>query len=229
MSVPYGKYLLERKLAEGGMAEIFLARHSPPLGAASGNTLPPTQPNPQNPADRRGPIVIKRLFSHHSAEKEFVRMFFNEARLAARLKHRNIVDIFDQGENEGTYYLAMEFIAGEDLRSIAQQADVVGKRPPLSLVCRIIVDMLAGLHYAHTLNDDEGRLLVPREQATGGRTAWVGVHRRDDGDYALGAGWCFQRLGARWFVCKYGNFIWSAAPVGVRPIAKQPVNAVAWA
>lgn len=156
MSVPYGKYLLERKLAEGGMAEIFLARHSPPLGAASGNTLPPTQ---ANPSDRRGPIVIKRLFSHHSAEKEFVRMFFNEARLAARLKHRNIVDIFDQGENEGTYYLAMEYIAGEDLRSIAQQADVVGKRPPLSLVCRIIVDMLAGLHYAHTLNDDEGRLL----------------------------------------------------------------------
>lgn len=139
MAVPFGKYLLDRKLAEGGMAEIFLARPGP------GFVGPP-----------RNQIVVKRLFAHHSSEKEFVRMFFNESRLAARLKHPNIVDIFDQGEVDGASYLAMEYIHGEDLRSIAQQADAVNRRPPLGVVCRIVMDMLAGLHYAHTLTDDNG-------------------------------------------------------------------------
>ena len=139
MAVPFGKYLLERKLAEGGMAEIYLAR-----------------PGPGFVGTPRSQLVVKRLFSHHSGEAEFVRMFFNESRLAARLKHPNIVDIFDQGEVEGAYYLAMEYIHGEDLRSIAQQADTVNKRPPLGVVCRIVMDMLAGLHYAHTLADENG-------------------------------------------------------------------------
>jgi len=160
VSVPYGKYLLERKIAEGGMAEIFLARPGPGASAsATASATASLSGTGASTADKRGSVVVKRLFSHHSAEKEFVRMFFNEARLAARLKHKNIVDIFDQGEIDGTYYLAMEYIAGEDLRSIAQQADVVGKRPPLAVVCRIIIDMLAGLHYAHTLVDEEGRPL----------------------------------------------------------------------
>jgi len=127
------------------MAEIFLARPNPML-------------TPPDLLARRGhgPIVIKRLFAHHSAEAEFVRMFFNEARLAARLKHPNIVDIFDQGESDGTYFLAMEYIHGEDLRGLAQQSDAVGKRPPLAVLCRIIMDTLAGLHYAHTLTDENG-------------------------------------------------------------------------
>ncbi|HRI52944.1 MAG TPA: serine/threonine-protein kinase [Pseudomonadota bacterium] len=142
------------------MAEIFLARPGPGASAsATASATASLSGTGASTADKRGAVVVKRLFSHHSAEKEFVRMFFNEARLAARLKHKNIVDIFDQGEIDGTYYLAMEYIAGEDLRSIAQQADVVGKRPPLAVVCRIIIDMLAGLHYAHTLVDDEGRPL----------------------------------------------------------------------
>ena len=142
MAIPYGKYLLERKLTEGGMAEIFLAK-----------------PGPDFTLDRKGPIVVKRLFSHHSSEAEFVRMFLNEARLASRLKHPNIVDIFDQGEVGGTHYLAMEYIAGEDLRGIAQRSDELSKRPPLPVVCRIIMDMLLGLHHAHTLPDESGRPL----------------------------------------------------------------------
>ena len=146
VAVPYGKYLLERKLTEGGMAEIYLARPNPALA-------------PPRLANRPSPIVVKRLFAHHSSEAEFVRMFFNEAKLAARLKHPNIVDIFDQGESDGTYYLAMEFIHGEDLRGIAQQADAVHRRPPMPIVIRIIIDTLAGLHYAHTLLDDEGQPL----------------------------------------------------------------------
>src|SRR5262249_37105717 len=95
VAIPYGKYLLDRKLTEGGMAEIFLARPNPLLA-------------PPELTARRGPIVVKRLFAHHSSEAEFVRMFFNEARLAARIRHPNIVEIFDQGESDGTYFLAME-------------------------------------------------------------------------------------------------------------------------
>ena len=130
MAIPYGKYLLERKLTEGGMAEIFLAR---PGTGASAEALASASASltgtGASTTDKRGAVVVKRLFSHHSAEKEFVRMFFNEAQLASRLKHPNIVDIFDQGEVEGTYYLAMEYIAGEELRSIAQQADVSRAAP----------------------------------------------------------------------------------------------------
>jgi serine/threonine protein kinase len=143
VAVPYGKYMLDRKLTEGGMAEIYLARPNPALA-------------PPRIAARPSPIIVKRLFAHHSSEAEFVRMFMNEAKLATKLKHPNIVDIFDQGESDGTYYLAMEFIHGEDLRGIAQQADAVHKRPPMAIVVRIIIDTLAGLHYAHTLVDDDG-------------------------------------------------------------------------
>jgi hypothetical protein len=144
VALPYGKYLLDRKLAEGGMAEIFLARPAPtPAGAGV----------------RPGPFVVKRLFSHNSSESEFVRMFKNEARLASRLKHPNIVDIFDQGEIDGSFFLAMEFINGEDLRGIAQQSDAMNRRPPLAVVCRIIMDILAGLHYAHSLADENGKPL----------------------------------------------------------------------
>jgi serine/threonine protein kinase len=146
VAIPYGKYLLDRKLTEGGMAEIFLARPNPMLA-------------PPELLARRSPIVVKRLFAHHSSEGEFVRMFFNEARLAARIKHPNIVDIFDQGESNGTYFLAMEYIHGEDLRGFAQQSDAVGKRPQLAITCRIIMDTLSGLHYAHTLIDEEGHPL----------------------------------------------------------------------
>ena len=146
MAVPYGKYLLDRKLTEGGMAEIYLAKPNPALA-------------PPRIANRPSPLIVKRLFAHHSSEAEFVRMFMNEAKLATKLKHPNIVDIFDQGESDGTYYLAMEYIHGEDLRGIAQQADAVHKRPPMAMVLRIIVDTLAGLHYAHTLSDDDGHPL----------------------------------------------------------------------
>lgn len=124
------------------MAEIYLAR------PASGSV-----------GVRPGPFVVKRLFAHQSHDAEFVRMFKNEARLAALLKHPNVVDIFDEGEADGSFYLAMEFINGEDLRAIAQQSDALGRRPPIWVIGRMILDVLAGLHYAHALTDAEGKPL----------------------------------------------------------------------
>jgi serine/threonine-protein kinase len=140
VAVPFGKYLLQRKIAEGGMAEIFLAQ----------------QPGIEGFARK---VVVKRLLPDLSAESDFVRMFLNEARLAARLNHPNVVQIFELGQEDGAYYLAMEFIPGEDLRSVAQQADSLGKRPSLGLVCRILIEVLAGLHYAHTRTGPDGKPL----------------------------------------------------------------------
>lgn len=140
MAVPFGKYLLESKLAEGGMAEIFLAR----------------QPGFEG-FERQ--VVVKRLLPELSTEHDFVRMFLNEARLAARLNHPHIVQIYELGQEEGAYFLAMEYIRGEDLRSLAQQADAMGMRPSPGLVCRIICEVLSGLHYAHTRTGPDGKPL----------------------------------------------------------------------
>ena len=126
MPVQFGKYLLQHKLAEGGMAEIFLARQVGLEGFER-------------------PVVVKRLLPQHNAEEEFIRMFLNEARLAARLNHPNIVQIFALGQEEETYFLAMEYIRGEDLRALAETADRLKVRPPLGLICRIIIDALTGL------------------------------------------------------------------------------------
>src|SRR5260370_19889836 len=88
LPTPFGKYLLQRKLAEGGMAEVYLARQA---GIDGFEKL----------------VVIKRLLKHLLNEKDFVRMFINEARLAARLNHPNIVQIFDLGKIDELYFIAM--------------------------------------------------------------------------------------------------------------------------
>src|SRR3954466_10694856 len=91
---PFGKYFLVRKIAEGGMAEIFLAKQ---VGAEG--------------FERN--VVIKRMLQHLSAVPDFVGMFLDEARLAARLAHQNIIQINDLGLADGCYYISMEYLAGE--------------------------------------------------------------------------------------------------------------------
>src|SRR3954471_15408605 len=87
----YGKYFLVRKLAEGGMAEIFLAKQ---IGAEG--------------FERN--VVIKRMLRHVSEVPDFVTMFLDEARLAARLSHPNIIQINDLGLVDGSYYICMEYL-----------------------------------------------------------------------------------------------------------------------
>ncbi len=133
----FGKYRLVRPLAQGGMAEIFLARQSGPAGFEK-------------------QVVIKRVLPHLSANEEFVRMFLDEARIAARLSHPNIVQIFDFGEADGAYFLAMEYLVGEDLVAI-QSASRKKKRPiPGPIAAIVISSACEALHYAHTCADDDG-------------------------------------------------------------------------
>ncbi|MDF1565396.1 MAG: serine/threonine protein kinase [Deltaproteobacteria bacterium] len=131
-----GPYRLVRLLAQGGMAEIWLADH------------------PQH-----GECVVKRVHPHLTSNTEFLMMFVDEARIAARLNHPGCVHIFDLGKEGSTYYIAMEYIHGEDIRSIARQARAAQIPLPRKLAVAIIMGAAEGLHYAHELMDGGGRPL----------------------------------------------------------------------
>src|ERR1700722_16852564 len=97
-----GKYTLIRKLATGGMAELFLAIQKSMAGFEK-------------------LIVIKRILPAMNKDRAFIDMLLHEARVAATLSHPNIVQVFDVGEVDGAYFIAMEHVHGEDLRSIVKQ------------------------------------------------------------------------------------------------------------
>src|SRR3954452_16928588 len=98
----FGKYTLLRRLAAGGMAELFLALHRSVAGFEK-------------------LVVIKRILPAMNQDKGFIDMLLHEARVAATLSHPNIVQTFDVGQIDGTYYIAMEHIHGEDVRGIVRQ------------------------------------------------------------------------------------------------------------
>jgi serine/threonine-protein kinase len=137
---PYGQYVLVRKLAEGGMAEIFLSK----LLGADG-------------FERN--VVIKRMLSNLSSLPDFVEMFREEARLAARLSHPNIIQIHELGFIEGCYYICMEYLAGEDFSTTLRQAGKKRQYTPLPIVMRVLADAARGLHFAHDFTNESGQPL----------------------------------------------------------------------
>jgi eukaryotic-like serine/threonine-protein kinase len=138
---PFGKYLLLRQLAIGGMAEVYLARQSGPAGFEK-------------------ECVIKRILPSLAADQQFVNMFLDEARIAARLSHPNIVQIFDLGSiNEGDYFLAMEHVHGVDLQQIEEAEAQRGGRIPLSVAVRICSNVAEGLEHAHRATDNRNQPL----------------------------------------------------------------------
>ena len=137
---PFGKYFLVRKLAEGGMAEIFLAKQVGVEGFERN-------------------IVIKRMLQHLSAVPDFVSMFLDEARLATRLEHPNIVQINDLGQADGCYYIAMEYLAGEDFSTVVRTAAKRREYVPIIMTAKVIAEAARGLHFAHTFHDSKGKPL----------------------------------------------------------------------
>src|SRR5688572_27594276 len=127
-----GKYELLALLALGGTAEIYLARIA---GAAGFEKY----------------VVVKCLHDHLADDQQFVRMFLDEARLAAHLDHSNIVQTMELGEHENRYYMVMEFLAGLSLAMVVRRAGerLQGGRIPIPLVLNILAQACAGLHYAH--------------------------------------------------------------------------------
>lgn len=138
--VQLGKYSLVRRLAVGGMAELFLARCS---GSYGFEKL----------------VVLKRILPSFAETPAFTQMFLAEARLAAGLDHPNIAHVFDFGEYDGALYFTMEYVRGRDVRQLVRAARDRGKPLPLAVVIHVIVGMLAGLHHAHEHCDPRGRPL----------------------------------------------------------------------
>jgi serine/threonine protein kinase len=129
-----GKYKLVRKLATGGMAEVFLAKLAGPMGFEK-------------------EVVVKRILPEMVEEDGFVEMLFTEARLAARLNHPNIVQIFDFGQDDGTYYLAMEYIDGLDLRSLMKRVNAHTLALSPVFCAWLIARACEGLAFAHEARD----------------------------------------------------------------------------
>jgi serine/threonine protein kinase len=134
----FGKYTLLRVLAKGGMAELFLAIQRSVAGFEK-------------------LIVIKRILPSMNHDKAFIEMLLHEARIAATLSHPNIVQIFDVGQADGLYFIAMEHVHGEDIRSIVRgmKAKQVAEFP-LEHALAITTGMCAGLAYAHDKRDLDG-------------------------------------------------------------------------
>ncbi|MDB4993448.1 MAG: Serine/threonine protein kinase PrkC, regulator of stationary phase, partial [Myxococcaceae bacterium] len=137
----FGKYTLLRKLATGGMAELFLALQKSVAGFEK-------------------LIVIKRILPQMTQDAAFIDMLLGEARIAATLSHPNIVQIFDVGQVDGTYFIAMEHVHGEDIRSIVRAMKAHGLPEfPVEHALGIVLGMCAGLAYAHEKRDLDGSAL----------------------------------------------------------------------
>lgn len=134
--VEFGSYRLLRKIAQGGMAEIFLAQ------------------------DQKGDIcAIKRILPHLAHEESFIRMFIDEARIVSHIRHQNVAQVYDQGKHAGYYYIAMEFVQGHSLLALSERARSMKIPLPRGLLGYIVAELLAGLSCAHAARDAKGRHL----------------------------------------------------------------------
>ena len=131
------RYELVGEIASGGMATVYLARLT---GVGGFQRF----------------VAMKRLHPHLASEQEFVEMFLDEARIAARIHHPNVVPILEVGASPVGYYLVMEYIEGDTLARLLARAATRGKRLPVGIALRIALDMLSGLNAAHELRDDAG-------------------------------------------------------------------------
>jgi serine/threonine-protein kinase len=139
-----GRYQLCFELASGGMASVYLARAE---GAPGFEKL----------------VALKRIHPHLADEKDYVEMFLDEARIASRITHANVCSVFDFGEAEGEYFIAMEYLVGEPLsrvqRRVVANADQRASALLPARMARVIAQACEGLHAAHELRDADGESL----------------------------------------------------------------------
>ncbi len=131
-----GKYTLDRRIAYGGMAEIFLATDD---------------------VGRR--CVIKRMLPNLQVDSQFARMFLDEAKLVVQLNHPAIAQVYDFGEDRGTLYLAMEWVDGTNLRTIVKDFAKRGSKIPVEYCARLVSQAALALGYAHRAAGIDGKPL----------------------------------------------------------------------
>jgi serine/threonine-protein kinase len=134
------RYEILQKLATGGMAELYLAKLSGMEGFEK-------------------VVVIKRILHHLASDQEFVSMFLDEARIAAKLSHPNVVQIYDLGRADDTYYIAMEYVSGRNIAHAIKKEKERGRHIPVEHAARVMSGVCEGLYYAHTRKDLDGKPL----------------------------------------------------------------------
>ncbi|MDW8247173.1 MAG: serine/threonine-protein kinase [Sandaracinaceae bacterium] len=133
----FGKYLLLERINVGGMAEVYKAKLR---GVEGFERL----------------VAIKRILPSIAEDKEFISMFIDEARIASQLNHPNIVQIYELGKEGESYFIAMEYIQGKDVRAIFDRARKRGETVPIPMACHIMMKVCEGLDYAHNKKDERG-------------------------------------------------------------------------
>ena len=139
--IPFGNYLLLERVNVGGMAEVFKAKA---FGVEGFERL----------------VAVKRILPSIAEDQEFITMFIDEAKIAVQLTHANIAQIFDLGKVGDSFFIAMEYCAGKDLRGIFDVARKEGGEPiPIPMACYSIMKVCEGLDYAHNKKDAGGQHL----------------------------------------------------------------------
>lgn len=133
-------YRVSERLESGGMAEVFRGESTSVAGF-------------------KKQVAIKRVLPHLASNEKFIKMFLDEARLSARLSHANIVQVFDIGRVEGTYFIVMEYIDGVNLKGVVEYLRTRNEPMSVALAVHITVKVCEGLHYAHELTDSDGQPL----------------------------------------------------------------------
>ena len=134
---PFGRYVLLDKLAVGGMAEIYKAKT---YGVDGFEKL----------------LAIKRILPHCAADKEFINMLVDEAKLTVLLSHANIVQVYDLGKVGDDYFISMEYIGGTNLREVITRLSQQGEKIPEEIAVYIMSEVCKGLDYAHRKTDSQG-------------------------------------------------------------------------
>jgi serine/threonine-protein kinase len=132
-----GRYELLAPIGTGGMATVILARQRGPRGFEKA-------------------VVLKVVHPHMAHEQAAIDMLLDEARVAAQISHHNVVQTYELGEADGTYFIAMEYLAGESLSHVLKAATTGAPAPNAVLGARIVADVAAGLHAAHELCGFDG-------------------------------------------------------------------------
>ncbi len=138
--IPFGKYYLLDRISVGGMAEVFKAKA---FGVEGFERL----------------IAVKRILPSIAEDEEFITMFIDEAKIAVQLQHANIAQIFDLGKVGESYFIALEYVQGRDLRTIADRSRKSATSVPIPLAVYVIMKVCEGLDYAHNKKDPAAREL----------------------------------------------------------------------
>src|SRR4051812_7997775 len=138
--VPFGKYYLLERINVGGMAEVFKAKT---FGVEGFERL----------------LAVKRILPNIAEDEEFIAMFIDEAKIAVKLQHANIAQIFYLGKVDDSFFIALEYVHGRDLRSIFDRMRNRAESLPISMACYVTMQVCEGLDYAHNKRDAQGREL----------------------------------------------------------------------